>query len=396
MKNTKKWLALAALALAAGCSDARQPLASAPAAPRQSVWGVDNDHDGIDDGTEDELANLYAPLLYMPNLITRTDASTYWFFGTSGDWTRPANVEWYLARTRLGFHHGGACGDDFPFIYYPTLSQLLSQQHQGMTAWPYCEHTSTIYNSAGSSYSEGDHFFLQIVDDEATDPGISDPGQWKVYTHVYRNTLGGYSLQYWFFYAYDDWASGANHEGDWEHITVVLNAQGQVSRVWMGQHTAEEGYYPHELTWLGGTHPEVWVADGSHASYGSEYACDNANQGPDENCWTNYSQRWFTWAGGQGYLYAGMQGGGLVNVGEVDTSPTGRHPMPGQEWMMFSGRWGEQGNTVYTSGPRSPAYQDSWTRDMAAPTSFGTAGPGDCPATSGPSPHQITDVQPDC
>lgn len=231
-------------------------------------------------------------------------------------------------------------------------------------------------------------------------PGISDPGQWKVYTHVYRNNLGGINVQYWFFYAYDDWWTTWNHEADWEHVTVSLNAQGQISRVWMGQHTVEEGYYPHELTWFNVTHPQVWVADGSHASYGSEYACDHANQPYSENCWTNYSQRWFTWSGGQGYIDAGMQGGGLVNVGEVSKEDQGYlpglRPMSGQEWITFSGRWGEQGGSRWTSGPRSPAYQESWDRDTGIATGGGgTAGSGEC-ETTGPSSNQLTELQPAC
>jgi len=359
----KKWIALLAFgAVAAGCSDASQPLASTPAGPKLAAWGVNYDNDGIDDGIEAELADRFAPLLYMPNLITRAEAEYTW-----GDWTWPANVEWYLANTQMRFHHDNCPDHQILNLGTINTSNLITQVHQRATSWLGCSHSGTTYGSGAASgydnaYNGENHFFLQAVYDDVTHPGVRDPAGWKVYTHVYRNTIGGISIQYWFFYAYNDFIGSANHESDWEHITVQLDAgQQPVSLIYAAHHTAAI-LQPDSVTWYNGTHPQVWVADGSHASYASEVKCDNPHPEGDDSCWTNLDQRWFTWSGGKGGDQ-GLQGGGLVNMGEM---PEGsRKPMPGQDWIKFSGHWGEEGNLEDTSGQPGPGqHWEDWNVDM--------------------------------
>lgn len=86
-------------------------------------------------------------------------------------------------------------------------------------------------------------------------------------------------LQYWFFYAFNDWRSsfhGVNdHEGDWEMITVyaVDDVAGDVQPCWVAYSSHEfEGddlrrrWDDAEVEWVG-EHPVVYVAAGSHAHY---------------------------------------------------------------------------------------------------------------------------------
>ncbi|HEU4880624.1 MAG TPA: hypothetical protein VFT45_00225 [Longimicrobium sp.] len=353
---------VAGLAALAACSDApTHPETALPelTTPSFSYWGVDNDLDGIDDGTESDLANTYAPVLFMPHLISRADAGA----GVAGDWTWPANVEWYLANTQMRFHHDNCPDHQILNLGTITTSNLTTRSHQRATSWLGCSHSGTTYQSGTWNFSTENHFFLQAVNDDVTHPGVRDPSQWPVYARVYRNAMGGYSIQYWFFYAYNDYIGSANHEGDWEHINVALKADGTTNAVWFGQHNGEKQLQPYQVTWYNGTHPQVWVADGSHASYPSEGECDaTLVEGTAESCWSNLGERWFTWANGMGADY-GLQGKGVINVGEAGT------PMPGQGWIRYSGRWGEVGalndlNIDGTSGPPSPIYQASWTRDQ--------------------------------
>ena len=86
-------------------------------------------------------------------------------------------------------------------------------------------------------------------------------------------------LQYWFFYAFNDWRSGfygANdHEGDWEKILVYLSESetGEVRPEWAAY--AAHDYKGDDLrrSWDDpelekvGEHPIVYVGAGTHASY---------------------------------------------------------------------------------------------------------------------------------
>ena len=77
----------------------------------------------------------------------------------------------------------------------------------------------------------------------------------KTYVHPFvqdhisnrDNALLGYEtvLQYWFFYPYND--GGNNHEGDWEHINVVVSPRDKVEHYL----TAEEVQEVLDGSWLG-------------------------------------------------------------------------------------------------------------------------------------------------
>jgi hypothetical protein len=76
------------------------------------------------------------------------------------------------------------------------------------------------------------------------------------------------ALQYWFCYYFDDWAN--IHEGDWESITLFLRRQGQAWQPLGATYSAHEnGARRHwrDIERLADTHPVVYVASGSHASY---------------------------------------------------------------------------------------------------------------------------------
>jgi hypothetical protein len=88
------------------------------------------------------------------------------------------------------------------------------------------------------------------------------------------------ALQYWFFYAFNDWRSGFNgandHEADWEQVLVYLDvdADGRAVPVWAAY--AQHDYHGRDLRrrWddseqldLIGDHPVVYAGAGSHASY---------------------------------------------------------------------------------------------------------------------------------
>jgi hypothetical protein len=103
--------------------------------------------------------------------------------------------------------------------------------------------------------------------------GNEGAGASVVYGHVAR-VPGAVVLEYWFFY-YDDvysytyppsdfiWQA---HECDWEAVSVVLSEDEQPQYVGYSQHCLGQRR-AWSSTPLLGTHPVVYVADGSHANY---------------------------------------------------------------------------------------------------------------------------------
>ncbi len=80
--------------------------------------------------------------------------------------------------------------------------------------------------------------------------------------------LDDVALQYWFCYYFDDWANV--HEADWESITIFLRRHHATWRPLGATYSVHEnGVRRHwkDIERIEDTHPMVYVASGSHASY---------------------------------------------------------------------------------------------------------------------------------
>jgi hypothetical protein len=181
-------------------------------------------------------------------------------------------------------------------------------------------------------------------------------------------------LQYWFFY-YDDvysytypasdfiWQA---HEGDWEHVDVVLGDDGQPLSVGYSQHCLGQRRDWVDTPRFDDTHPIVHVAVGSHGNYFSagthainvacipspalailhalklappvDYAFDGSIAGPPGS------------------------GGSMMPVEQLgDVAPS---------WLQFPGFWGELqyfhapapiGTVAFGTAPVGPAFHADWT-----------------------------------
>jgi hypothetical protein len=180
---------------------------------------------------------------------------------------------------------------------------------------------------------------------------------WQAHPPVYHYHVcqdGPYRvLQYWFLYAYNDWAvhGGYNdHEGDWEVVFVFLDGQDQPQRVAYSRHIRIPWLYePSTARWseverVEGTHPVVYVGCGSHASY--------LEQGKHRILWRiDYAE------------------GNDVSIGPGTDQPWGRPIRLGNKrWnVRFSGKWGALVKSSLgrvfpgTEGPTGPAQKgDKW------------------------------------
>jgi hypothetical protein len=171
-----------------------------------------------------------------------------------------------------------------------------------------------------------------------------------VYAHIGKERAfpERLALQYWFFYVFNDFND--KHEGDWEMIQLDFDAATPSEALHMKP--ALVGYSQHEgaesahwgdkkLQLVGGTHPVVYPALGSHANYFTSglFLGRSAAQGVGcDNTETPSRQ--------------------LRPV--VSLIPTGRASyLRTDPWLGFIGRWGEQHQGFY-NGPTGPNTKPQW------------------------------------
>jgi hypothetical protein len=176
-----------------------------------------------------------------------------------------------------------------------------------------------------------------------------------VYAHVTsdRGHPGKLALQYWFFYPFNDFNN--THEGDWEMIQLVFGARD--AREAFGRRPQSAGYSSHEgaeragwgddkLAIVGGTHPVVYPAAGSHANKFTDalYVGSSADAGVgcDDTRGPHRELR--------------------PVVKTIPSDPAAaRAAFP---WITFEGRWGEL-QPAFFNGPTGPNLKSQWTEPIA-------------------------------
>ena len=175
-----------------------------------------------------------------------------------------------------------------------------------------------------------------------------------VYAHVavdpaYPREL---ALQYWFFYAFNDFNN--LHEGDWEMIQLVFDAPTAAEA--LAAAPVEVGYSSHEgaeradwgdgkLDVVGGSHPVVYPAAGSHAN--------------------KYTEALYVGSSADAGVGCDDTRGPYVELRPVvHTIPTdpaaARKEFP---WIAYEGRWGEL-QPAFFNGPTGPNLKTQWTQPI--------------------------------
>jgi hypothetical protein len=120
----------------------------------------------------------------------------------------------------------------------------------------------------------------QNVRNSAIDSYEASQGKDRNYAYYYRTIkqAGYLDLQYWFYYPYNDWAGGYggfnDHEGDWEGFHIFFKLDGGNRPIeppayvcYLGHHSRITKPWEHPDVEKVDTHPVIYVAAGSHASY---------------------------------------------------------------------------------------------------------------------------------
>ena len=300
----------------------------------------DDDKDGIPDRCEQVLAERFAPIVYHS-----TDESNF-----------PVNVNWFLPKTSLWFYDDG-CTPDLKrqILQAPAQGQLL-----GHSFGPSCGSGDTVRSDATRSKSKQRTFFLADVADQFRS-GSRDTNDWITYVHAYLNNLGGVTIQYWRFYAYNDAIN--NHGGDWEGVHVILNRQLSPIGIGLLGHTSVD-QKPWSAFTVEGSHPRVFSEGGGHATHERGDGIQSRGCPVPIGCVIDPNQpatfvRQETWPGGQVSWPDGHKSpsGGLLNMGEKS------HPLNGQVFIQYSGIWGSPGTIQATSGYWGPVYNETGMRD---------------------------------
>lgn len=198
-------------------------------------------------------------------------------------------------------------------------------------------------NASGSSH--------KYYNDNLRQTAANDP---VVYARVIPVGSNRTVIQYWLYYYYNSWGHqgglpGALHEGDWELVQVVLDANKQPLYAAYAQHfglnyTDLKGASKKEWNDLKpglsieNGHPIVYPALGSHASYFGPYK----------------------------YLYnfdqSASETAALVKPTVYLLQPTTNDP-----WVYYKGKWGQKGQLLplFQGGPSSPAHQGvKWSNPL--------------------------------
>lgn len=309
----------------------------------------------VDPCGELDIAVCYAPELRFHPLeeFFPMNAST-WILGTELRWAadnacRDRSLGTAITAERLTndtYRHyeisNGLCRERKDDTWYQTTQWT---RPFGKDVAPNGEPRATQMDGDPLANNEG--FFLKWVDGAKPTGAAEVDGEIDAPIYVEQTAD---KLTYWFFYGYDPKSvlpadDILAHDGDWERIEINLENNVAVSAEYFG-HGCTTG----ELTWpwpdaTDDTHPAVYVAQGTHASYtfsgrlpGSSL-CEPLKGVTDWTSFTEESTIWQSWTG----------------VGVV--------PVQSQCWYGFGGAWGDTGSTPGLrgdqTGPAGPPFNGS-------------------------------------
>lgn len=167
------------------------------------------------------------------------------------------------------------------------------------------------------------------------------------YAHVRRQPGEGLFVQYWFYYYFNQFNDV--HESDWEGMQISFGPR--TARQALASGPEEIGLFQHgsgeRADWSEdkvekeGTHPVVYSAAGSHATFFAPAVyVENGQGGSGLGC-DNTTGPWRRWR---------------VRPVVVPTQPARGSPF---QWLTFTGRWGQR-ESGFNNGPTGPNTKPQW------------------------------------
>jgi hypothetical protein len=286
----------------------------------------------------------YAPYIYL----------------AQGEAYPPTYVEWFFQNSDLSYDNDNSLTLDATVLPLGAVNEesLPAQSYQKDSDSPvaYSHFVDDTYTASA--------FYMDCDYAENHQPVLLDPCNAPVYASVIdRQDAGGNQyrdLLYAFFYAYND-ATGGDHQGDWEHVVVRLDSDGNVMAIYFQAHSHTDPYslwyYPPDSRT--GSHPGnsyqyygtsttrflVFSARGGHGSYTRAGTFSYPSPRPSDTT----SQ--------------GIPWDATTNLVVMDPSL--------QSWVLFSGSWGDPdwiATDTFGTPPTSPLAQQ-WLSPTIGATS---------------------------
>jgi hypothetical protein len=237
----------------------QRPPGVGESAASDSLWGRPEDSDrgdGIAESRRSDLEQLvrrFVPTLVLPKADrVNVNGRRYQLI--------PTNIDLVTDTLRLDLIRAS------PYVFQDSIDIILQDLEPDtlvaltVQALEYESDPSLMvawyFNWPGTRVSE----WWEAYREFRTGPDSTAWAEPTVYAHPFLDAAGRVVIQYWYFYPFNDFM--ANHEGDWEHVNVVLSPDRQaIDEVHYYFHhrsiVLPEGEFQPELT--DATHPVVYV-----------------------------------------------------------------------------------------------------------------------------------------
>jgi hypothetical protein len=278
---------------------------------------------------EDNLVRTYAPILMMRNQTAEDNCNT-----DEEQYNPPTWVDVVLGNPAVKLVHY-VDGKDVPVGKAPTAAEIA-----GLNGDYYLDLPGDplgIKCPAKGSYATD----FQTLRDESKAPPIT-------YAHIAGETgHEGLVVQYWFFYYFNQFNDV--HEGDWEGMQISFDAgtpaqalEDGPSQIALFQHAGgERADWDDAKVQKDGTHPIVYPAAGSHATfYDSAIYIQNGSHGSGVGCDNTTDP------------HARVEPEPVI-------IPTHAPPGTQYQWLSFLGHWGQR-EKGFNNGPQGPVTKSQW------------------------------------
>lgn len=248
----------------------------------------------------------------------------------------PTNVDWFIQKTILTFRNSDCPQDnkDFGTATFDLIENTVVTSACG----------GHIFKASGTRSAACSRTFVLTDLADIYKRGSSVPADWNVYYHAYRNTDGGWTIQYWSFYAFNTGKKigpfqVGYHGGDWEMISVVLTSDDLPVSLRATGHTDIQST-PWSSVQKTGTHPIVYTEKGGHECHTSPQEAPPYIIHP-------------TWSGALAVVpgFPDRPVGRLIDLG------TKLHPRV--RFLDYSGLWGSLGAISISSGYWGPVFNET-------------------------------------